>query len=117
MFPCSLRNGFRQHAVYSIVSAIHHFSGSGRWRLPIFGYGIILPAGHPNARALLWTDGHVQEPFTFSDVAKRYDQLLNYPIPSLPKTISGKIRRVELRAQEAMKKARGEAAGHEYFYR
>jgi acetyl-CoA synthetase len=38
-------------------------------------------------------------------------------VPVLPKTISGKIRRVELRAQEAEHKARGEARNTEYFWR
>jgi len=38
-------------------------------------------------------------------------------VPSLPKTISGKIRRVELRAAEAEKKLKKHIAELEYFYR
>ncbi len=37
-------------------------------------------------------------------------------VDSLPKTISGKIRRVELRALEEERKKRGERGEHEYFY-
>lgn len=37
-------------------------------------------------------------------------------VEDLPKTISGKIRRVELRALEEEKKKRGERGEHEYFY-
>ncbi|MEP7318750.1 MAG: AMP-binding protein [Panacibacter sp.] len=37
-------------------------------------------------------------------------------VNSLPKTISGKIRRIELRAAEAEMKAKNETAEHEYFY-
>jgi acetyl-CoA synthetase len=37
-------------------------------------------------------------------------------VSELPKTISGKIRRVELRAAEAQRKAQGDHAKHEYFY-
>jgi acyl-coenzyme A synthetase/AMP-(fatty) acid ligase len=36
-------------------------------------------------------------------------------VPELPKTISGKIRRVELRAQEAQQR-RGAAGAQEFFY-
>ncbi|TGE25137.1 branched-chain amino acid aminotransferase [Hymenobacter aquaticus] len=38
-------------------------------------------------------------------------------VPELPKTISGKIRRVELRAQEAQRRQSGAAGEQEYFYR
>ncbi|PJJ59545.1 acyl-CoA synthetase [Hymenobacter chitinivorans] len=38
-------------------------------------------------------------------------------VPELPKTISGKIRRVELRAQEAQRRQQGEQGAQEYFYR
>ncbi|MEM0265963.1 MAG: AMP-binding protein [Archaeoglobaceae archaeon] len=37
-------------------------------------------------------------------------------VPELPKTISGKIRRIELRAIEEEKKKKGERGEHEYFY-
>jgi len=37
-------------------------------------------------------------------------------VPELPKTISGKIRRVELRALEEERKKKGERGEHEYFY-
>uniref|UniRef100_A0A7J2TKC4 Acetyl-CoA synthetase n=1 Tax=Archaeoglobus fulgidus TaxID=2234 RepID=A0A7J2TKC4_ARCFL len=37
-------------------------------------------------------------------------------VPELPKTISGKIRRIELRALEEEKKKKGERGEHEYFY-
>ncbi len=37
-------------------------------------------------------------------------------VPELPKTISGKIRRVELRAIEEEKRKKGEKSEHEYFY-
>lgn len=37
-------------------------------------------------------------------------------VPELPKTISGKIRRIELRALEEEKKKKGERVEHEYFY-
>ncbi|MBE8539883.1 AMP-binding protein [Geoglobus acetivorans] len=37
-------------------------------------------------------------------------------VPELPKTISGKIRRVELRKLEEEKKKKGERGEHEYFY-
>ncbi len=37
-------------------------------------------------------------------------------VPELPKTISGKIRRVELRAIEEEKRKKGERGEHEYFY-
>ncbi len=37
-------------------------------------------------------------------------------VPELPKTISGKIRRVELRAIEEEKRKKGEKGEHEYFY-
>lgn len=37
-------------------------------------------------------------------------------VTELPKTISGKIRRVELRANEAQNKAQQQKAEHEYFY-
>jgi len=37
-------------------------------------------------------------------------------VDELPKTISGKIRRVELRAQQAEKKAKNQAGVHEYYY-
>jgi acetyl-CoA synthetase len=36
-------------------------------------------------------------------------------VAELPKTISGKIRRVELRAQEAERRAAGQRGAHEYF--
>lgn len=38
-------------------------------------------------------------------------------VTDLPKTISGKIRRIELRAAEAQHKAQAKTALHEYFYR
>jgi acetyl-CoA synthetase len=38
-------------------------------------------------------------------------------VTALPKTISGKIRRLELRAMEAQSKVRGEEREGEYFYR
>ena len=38
-------------------------------------------------------------------------------VAELPKTISGKIRRVELRAQEAVRKAKGEMGSEEHFWR
>ncbi|HEX5150880.1 MAG TPA: AMP-binding protein [Parafilimonas sp.] len=38
-------------------------------------------------------------------------------VDELPKTISGKIRRVELRAQQAQRKAHNQIGKHEYFYR
>jgi acetyl-CoA synthetase len=38
-------------------------------------------------------------------------------VPELPKTISGKIRRVELRAAEAVRRAGGEGNGYEYFWK
>lgn len=37
-------------------------------------------------------------------------------VPELPKTISGKIRRVELRAQEAQHRHQGPPKAHEHFY-
>lgn len=37
-------------------------------------------------------------------------------VDELPKTISGKIRRIELRAQEAQNKAQHKTSTHEYFY-
>jgi acyl-coenzyme A synthetase/AMP-(fatty) acid ligase len=37
-------------------------------------------------------------------------------VEELPKTISGKIRRVELRANEALNKAKQQSAAHEYPY-
>ena len=37
-------------------------------------------------------------------------------VPELPKTSSGKIRRVELRAQEAQHRLGGQARAHEHFY-
>lgn len=51
------------------------------------------------------------------------DRLAKYKIPriiefstTLPKTISGKIRRVELRANEAVSKQHKELRDHEYFH-
>jgi len=38
-------------------------------------------------------------------------------VNELPKTISGKIRRVELRAQQAQRKVLNQTGKHEYFYR
>jgi acetyl-CoA synthetase len=35
-------------------------------------------------------------------------------VPELPKTISGKIRRVELRAREAERVASGDSAGQQF---
>jgi acetyl-CoA synthetase len=37
-------------------------------------------------------------------------------VDELPKTISGKIRRVELRAATSRKKAKNQAGVHEYYY-
>jgi acetyl-CoA synthetase len=60
-----------------------------------------------------------EELFTFSE-----QQLAKYKVPriiefptALPKTISGKIRRVELRAKEAQSKIDKEVRQHEYFHR
>ena len=51
------------------------------------------------------------------------DRLAKYKIPriiefstTLPKTISGKIRRIELRANEAVSKQHKEKRDHEYFH-
>jgi len=59
-----------------------------------------------------------QELFAFSE-----ERLAKYKVPrviefpsSLPKTISGKIRRVELRANEATAKLNKEERDHEYFH-
>ncbi|MEM6697693.1 MAG: acyl--CoA ligase [Bacteroidota bacterium] len=59
-----------------------------------------------------------EELFTFSE-----QQLAKYKVPriiefptSLPKTISGKIRRIELRANEAQSKIAGEERAQEYFH-
>ena len=56
--------------------------------------------------------------FTFAE-----DRLAKYKVPriiefpaALPKTISGKIRRVELRANEATSKLNQESREHEYFH-
>jgi len=60
-----------------------------------------------------------EELFAFSE-----QQLAKYKVPriiefpeALPKTISGKIRRVELRANEAQNKIDGVVNKHEYFHR
>ncbi|MEO1049871.1 MAG: AMP-binding protein [Bacteroidota bacterium] len=59
-----------------------------------------------------------QEIFTFSE-----ERLAKYKVPriiefpqSLPKTISGKIRRIELRSMEATTKVNKEKRTHEYFH-
>ena len=59
-----------------------------------------------------------QELFSFCG-----ERLAKYKIPriiefstTLPKTISGKIRRIELRANEAVSKQHKETRDHEYFH-
>lgn len=73
---------------------------------------IILAAGHTPNRKL------ADEIFAYSR-----KNLAPYKMPrivqfvtELPKTISGKIRRVELRAGEAQRKAKNQKAEHEYVY-
>lgn len=44
-----------------------------------------------------------------------YKRIRRIEFASLPKTISGKIRRIELRQMEADRRARGERAPHEFF--
>ena len=60
-----------------------------------------------------------EEIFAFAE-----QKLANYKVPriiefpeSLPKTISGKIRRIELRANEATHRLNQTEAAHEYFHR
>ncbi|MEM9936017.1 MAG: AMP-binding protein [Bacteroidota bacterium] len=62
--------------------------------------------------------GLAKDIFSFSE-----ERLAKYKVPriiefpsSLPKTISGKIRRIELRANEAMAKLEKETRTHEYFH-
>ncbi|MBX2876277.1 MAG: AMP-binding protein [Saprospiraceae bacterium] len=59
-----------------------------------------------------------KELFSFSEkgLAKyKVPRIIEFP-DLLPKTISGKIRRIELRAQEATQKINKEVATHEYFH-
>jgi len=49
---------------------------------------------HPNATALIWTDGHTTEQFSFTQAAKYCNQFLNF-----------------------LKKARSQKDELEYFYR
>ncbi|MEM8897131.1 MAG: AMP-binding protein [Bacteroidota bacterium] len=63
-------------------------------------------------------EGLAKEIFSFSE-----ERLAKYKVPriiefptSLPKTISGKIRRIELRANEAISKLDKEKRAHEYFH-
>ena len=44
-----------------------------------------------------------------------YKRIRRIEFAPLPKTISGKIRRIELRQMEADRRAGGERAAHEYF--
>ena len=77
--------------------------------------------------ALIWKYNNQQEVYSFEMVYQRCNQLVNllrkYEVPriiefpeALPKTISGKIRRVELRANEATAKLNQEIRPHEYFH-
>jgi len=64
------------------------------------------------------SEGLAKEIFDFCN-----GKLANYKIPriiefrkELPKTISGKIRRIELRAEEATQRINNETGDHEYFH-
>lgn len=73
---------------------------------------VILRAGVKASEAL------AQDLFRFSEksLAKyKVPRIIEFP-ESLPKTISGKIRRIELRAQEATNKINKEEVAHEYFH-
>lgn len=73
---------------------------------------VILRAGVEPSKAL------AQELFSYSEqgLAKyKVPRIIEFP-ESLPKTISGKIRRVELRAQEATNKINKKIGAHEYFH-
>ena len=68
----------------------------------------------PKPEFLNW----VEDIFSFSEerLAKyKVPRIIEFPI-SLPKTISGKIRRIELRANEATSKLKKETRTHEYFH-
>lgn len=83
------------------------------------------PTRHSAVKAFVIVHDHVspskelaEEIFNFSET-----NLARYKIPrviefveTLPKTISGKIRRVELRAEEAMKKQNKVEVDYEYFH-
>ncbi|MEL6675473.1 MAG: AMP-binding protein [Bacteroidota bacterium] len=59
-----------------------------------------------------------EELFVFSEksLAKyKVPRIIEFP-EALPKTISGKIRRIELRANEAQAKIEGKSSTHEYFH-
>jgi acetyl-CoA synthetase len=49
------------------------------------------------------------------DTLAPYKRIRRIEFGELPKTISGKIRRVELRAAEKMRRAAGERGAHEFF--
>ena len=64
------------------------------------------------------TEGLAKDIFSFSEerLAKyKVPRIIEFPV-SLPKTISGKIRRIELRANEATSKLKKETRTHEYFH-
>ncbi len=84
---------------------------------PLRGYAVkafimLKPGVEPSAKL-------AEEIFKFSEqkLAKyKVPRLMEFP-EALPKTISGKIRRVELRALEASSKVKKESRPHEYFHR
>jgi acyl-coenzyme A synthetase/AMP-(fatty) acid ligase len=64
------------------------------------------------------TPALAQELFAFSRAhlaLYKVPRILEF-VPELPKTISGKIRRVELRAQEAQQRSAGVMGVGEFFY-
>ena len=73
---------------------------------------VILRAGVQASEAL----AHDLFKYSEQGLAKyKVPRIIEFP-ESLPKTISGKIRRVELRAQEATNKINKEVGTHEYFH-
>jgi acetyl-CoA synthetase len=71
---------------------------------------VVLAAGHQPSALL------AREILTFARTTLApYKRIRRIEFADLPKTVSGKIRRVELRALEAQRRRRGERGPHEYF--
>jgi acyl-coenzyme A synthetase/AMP-(fatty) acid ligase len=81
-----------------------------RWQL-VKGYVILKPGYDPSRQLALDLFQHC-----INVLAKfKIPRIIEF-VPEVPKTLSGKIRRVELREAEKEKKQKGENGPQEYFY-
>lgn len=107
--PFEVESALIEHAAVA-EAAVVGSPDPQRWQL-VKGYVILAPGHEPSRELALDLFKHC-----INLLAKfKIPRIIEF-VPEVPKTISGKIRRVELREIEIKKKDSGEKGKNEYFY-